>query len=267
MQSNLEGGPQGSRDRLEPSFEARLRLAPQDEGQGGNKDKAVDGKSAAPLGAYRRHDLVRVDPAAWAAMLRQRPDLDGVPHIAGWATAGRPLILRRYFAGEARDLVPLGLPLPPADGKRRLSFAFLPDKLTLHPPVAPADARAAAPEAWQLTLDALITLGASHGLTPRPFGSLLWQAATGLTYLAATSDLDLLWPLPTQTIPAGFLVALARIADAAPMRLDGELLLSDGAGLHWRELLDAPDTGEVLAKHIDRLEMRPVAGLRGGAAA
>ncbi|MCE4224092.1 malonate decarboxylase holo-[acyl-carrier-protein] synthase [Methylobacterium sp. C25] len=214
-----------------------------------------------------RHDLVRVDPAAWAAMLRQRPDLDGVPQLAGWAEAGRPLIVRRFFPGEPRDSIPLGLPLPPADGKRRIGFAFSPDDLSLYPVLALADARTVAPEAWHTTLDALIALGAEHGLTPRPFGSLLWQAATGLTYLAATSDLDVLWSLPTQTIPAGFLAALARIAEAAPMRLDGEILLPDGAGLHWREVLDAPETGDVLAKHRDRLEMRAVASLKGRASA
>ncbi|GEP11211.1 malonate decarboxylase holo-[acyl-carrier-protein] synthase [Methylobacterium gnaphalii] len=210
-----------------------------------------------------RHDLVRVDPAAWAVKLRQRPDLDGVPHLAGWAEAGRLLIIRRFFPGEPRDSIPLGLPLPPADGKRRISFAFSPEDLSPHPPLALADTRPAAPGTWHSTLDALIALGAEHGLTPRPFGSLLWQVATGLTYLAAASDLDVLWPLPTQTIPAGLLAALARIAEAAPMRLDGELLLPDGAGLHWREVLEASESGEVLAKHLDRLEMRSVAMLKG----
>ncbi len=32
------------------------------------------------------------------------------------------------------------------------------------------------------------------------------------------------------------------------MRLDGEILLPDGTGLHWRELRDAPEGGTVLAK-------------------
>lgn len=223
----------------------------------------MGGKDTKPLVTHQRHRLVRVAPTAWAAMLRYRPDLDGVPHLAGWAEAGRPLIIRRFFPGERRDSIPLGLPLPPADGKRRIAFAFSPDDLSPYPPLTLADARAVAPATWQSSLDALITLGAEHGLTPRPFGSLLWQAATGLTYLAATSDLDILWPLPMQTIPADFLAALARISEAAPMRLDGELLLPDGAGLQWREVLEAPETGEVLAKHLDRLEMRAVASLKG----
>jgi phosphoribosyl-dephospho-CoA transferase len=47
------------------------------------------------------------------------------------------------------------------------------------------------------------------------------------------------------------------------MGIDGEILLPDGAGLHWRELRDAPEDGSVLAKSLDRLALQAVAGLRG----
>ena len=48
------------------------------------------------------------------------------------------------------------------------------------------------------------------------------------------------------------------------MRIDGEVVLADGAGIQWRELHEARDT--VLAKHRDRLELRDVASLRARAA-
>ncbi len=66
-----------------------------------------------PAEAFARHDLVAAAPAAWDALLAGRRDLDGVPHLPGWAKAGRPLIVRRRVPGEGDDLVPLGLPLPP----------------------------------------------------------------------------------------------------------------------------------------------------------
>ena len=46
------------------------------------------------------------------------------------------------------------------------------------------------------------------------------------------------------------------------MRIDGEILLPDGTGLHWRELRDAPGGGSVLAKSLDGVALMSVAGLR-----
>ncbi|MDP4002169.1 malonate decarboxylase holo-[acyl-carrier-protein] synthase [Methylobacterium sp. NEAU K] len=216
--------------------------------------------------AFARHDLVRADPGAWADWLRTRVDLAGIPHLAGWTAAGRPLIVRRRVPGEMAGSVPLGLPLPPADGKRRIGLAL--PAAELAPLAAPSLAETAehAPAAWHGTIAALVALGERHGLVPRPFGGLLWQAVTGLPYLTTTSDLDLLWPCPAP-VPSGLLDGLATIADSAPMRIDGEILLPDGAGLHWRELRDAPEDGTVLAKGLDGLAMRPVAPLRAGIAA
>ncbi|MCJ2012379.1 malonate decarboxylase holo-[acyl-carrier-protein] synthase [Methylobacterium sp. J-076] len=203
-----------------------------------------------------RHDLVAADPAAWADLLRARADLDGVPHLAGWAEAARPLIVRRRVPGEGDACVPLGLPLPPADGKRRIGLALPPDALRPVPPPTLAGTAHHAPAAWAPAIDALLALGNAHRLVPRPFGALLWQAVTGLTYLAATSDLDLLWPGPA---PRTLLDGLAAIDADAPMRLDGEILLPDGGGVQWRELREAPMGGSVLVKYLDRVAMRPAA--------
>lgn len=210
-----------------------------------------------PAEAPARHDLVAADPGAWDALLAGRPDLDGVPHLPGWARAGRPLIVRSRVPGEEDRLVPLGLPLPPADGKRRIGLA-LPVEV-LRPVTAPSLAETAphAPSAWQPAIGEILALASEHDLTPRPFGALLWQAVTGLTYLAATSDLDLLWPGP---VPRSLLDGLARIDATAPMRLDGEILLPDGGGVQWREWREAPPGGSVLVKFLDRVAMRPVTG-------
>ena len=209
-----------------------------------------------PAEAFARHDLVAAEPAAWDALLAGRPDLDGVPHLPGWAKAGRPLIVRRRVPGEGDDLVPLGLPLPPADGKRRVGLALPAQALRPVTPPNLAEAAPHAPAAWRGAIDALLALAAEHGVTPRPFGALLWQTVTGLTYLSPTSDLDLLWPGP---VPRAFLDGLARIDAEAPMRLDGEILLPDGGGVQWRELHEAPPGGTVLVKYLDRVAMRSVA--------
>ncbi|MCJ2033251.1 malonate decarboxylase holo-[acyl-carrier-protein] synthase [Methylobacterium sp. J-068] len=205
-----------------------------------------------------RHDLLTVAPAAWAALLAERPDLDGVPHLAEWAQRGWPVIVRRRVPGEDATLLAAGLPLPPALGKRRIGLAFAPGAVVPRPGLTLSDARDAAPPSWHPTLDALIAHGAAHGRAPRVFGGLLWQALTGLPYLSATSDLDLLWP---GAVDRAFLEGLARIDAHAPLRLDGEILLADGFGVNWRELHAAGPGDTVLAKGLERLELRPVAAL------
>lgn len=213
--------------------------------------------------ALRRHDLLVVAPDSWAALLAARPDLGGVPHLAGWARAGWPVILRRRNPGEAMDALPAGLPLPPADGKRRIGLLLSPDSARPRPAVTLAEARTAAPESWQPTLEALLALGAAHGLVPRVFGALLWQHLTGLTYLTAASDLDLLWPV-AGPLDRSLLTGLAAIEADAPMRLDGEIVLPDGAGVNWREWHAAEPGTDILAKGMERLGLRPVTVDRDG---
>ncbi|EGD00180.1 phosphoribosyl-dephospho-CoA transferase, partial [Burkholderia sp. TJI49] len=93
-----------------------------------------------------------------------------------------------------------------------------------------ADVRGAAPDAWQPALRELDALGTRCGVSGRAFGSLAWQWLTGETYLGASSDLDLVFPLPRVGRLAPLLDGLAAIDVRAPMRIDGELLRDDGAG-------------------------------------
>ena len=176
------------------------------------------------------------------------------------------MILRRRNPGETTAHVPVGLPLPPADGKRRIGLALPAEAVRPRPPVALAQAHDAAPDAWRPTLAALDALGRRHGLAPRVFGSLLWQHLTGLAYLSDTSDLDLLWPV-AGPIDRDLLHAIATLDAGAPMRLDGEFVLPDGRGLNWRELHAAAPGDTVLAKHRDGLALCEARTLLAGEAA
>lgn len=141
------------------------------------------------------------------------------------------------------------LALPPSMGKRRIGVVAPVEAIvSSEAPPALAALRDAAPEAWRVTLDALDALARRHRVGCRAFGSLAWQALTGLTYLSAGSDLDVLFELPAgrpdagSSGSAGGREALAALLDgiaacdaAAPMRIDGELIRADGAGANWRE--------------------------------
>ncbi|BDU21418.1 malonate decarboxylase holo-[acyl-carrier-protein] synthase [Dyella sp. GSA-30] len=190
-------------------------------------------RSDAPL---QRHQLVRLKPASWSELLHARSDLAGEALLQGWADCGWPLIARRPLPGEAGGYA-LGLPLPPAAGKRRIavnarhedidavsSLPYLQE--TIH----------SAPAAWASSMDRLTMLAARHAIEARVFGSLAWQWLTGLTYLSPGSDLDVIWTLPPPGHIAPLLAELAEIETLAPMRLDGELIRADGSGVNWREL-------------------------------
>jgi phosphoribosyl-dephospho-CoA transferase len=211
----------------------------------------------------RRHDLIRVAPAAWDAMLRCHPDLLDQPLVADWARLGRPAIVRRRMVGDCAHGVPAALPLPPCHGKRRLAFSFPAGAaIAAVPPVLLCDAARTAPMAWQSIVNAVLDIGDTVKITPRVFGALLWEHATGLPYLTATSDLDLLWSIPNEQTAALLVERLLKLEAEGPVRLDGELEMQDGAGVNWRELPhDSGQRGQVLVKTMDGVEVRTKAAL------
>jgi phosphoribosyl-dephospho-CoA transferase len=191
---------------------------------------------AAPELPLRRHQLVRLHPDAWEAWLATQAALTEEPLLRDWARHGWPLIVRRPLPDEPAG-VPLGLPLPPWAGKRRLAICIAPEAIaSLLPLPTLVEVIASAPQAWHPSLRQLLALAESYEVVPGVFGSLAWQWLTGLAYLGPGSDLDLAWPAPRRQRLGAFLTGLAQIETEAPMRLDGELLRADGAGVNWREV-------------------------------
>ena len=214
--------------------------------------------------SLRRHDLLQVEPSAWDAMLRWHPGLAELPLVADWARLNRPVIVRRRMAGDRPDGVPAALPLPPRYGKRRLAFSFSSGAaLVALPPVLLRNAVSAVPPAWRAIVAALLDLGEPGGIAPRVFGALLWQHTTGLPYLTAQSDLDLLWSVSDERTAASIAEGLLQLDEDGPVRLDGELELPDGAAVNWRELArsDACPGDELLVKTMDGVEIRTRAAL------
>lgn len=193
--------------------------------------------------ALARHSMVKVTAAGWTAVMKRYPELASEPIVAGWAHVGRPLVVRRPACSDTAGLVPLGLPLPPSHGKRRIAVSLAAaDIVAFAQPPLLADAAAAAPPAWRETIEKLVQLLPET----RAYGSLAWQHLTGLPYLSEGSDLDLLWPLSSADKTGILLSRIARIAKQSPMRLDGEITGPAG-GVQWRELTGT-DEDEVLVK-------------------
>jgi phosphoribosyl-dephospho-CoA transferase len=211
----------------------------------------------------RRHDLVQVEPAAWDAMLRCHPAFVDLPLVADWARLRRPVIVRRRMVGDCVGGVSAALPLPPCHGKRRLAFSFPAGAaMAAVPPVLLCEAARTTPTPWQSVVTAVLNVADTVKTRPRVFGALLWEHVTGLPYLTANSDLDLLWSVSDELTAELLVERLVKLEAEGPVRLDGELELPDGAGVNWRELAHNSDRrSQVLVKTMDGVEVRARAGL------
>jgi phosphoribosyl-dephospho-CoA transferase len=213
--------------------------------------------------SWRRHELLSVAPSSWRLELASRPAVAAAPFLATWADNGWPVIVRRRMAGDDADRVPVGVPLPPAAGKRRIALT-IPEQAVLErsPPPSLLAAGHAANPGWGPTIRALVALGARHSVSPAAFGSLLWQYRIGLPYLSPRSDLDVLWPIRADCEIGALVAGIAAAERGAPMRIDGEVVFPDGEAVNWRELhmaLNQDGPTEVLAKSIGGMRLLDVA--------
>lgn len=208
----------------------------------------------------RRHALLVVEPRAWLAVAAAQPEA----LVQRWATQGWPLIVRRPYPSEpdlTGRLVPLGLPLPPTEGKRRLSFqapikALRPFTTSVWPQVVATQPGMTASR--QADIKRLEALAQRHHLTPEPMGSLLWGAVTGLPYLSPTSDIDLLWRVDPSCLDIhAFLVDLEQTAATLNTQLDGEIIFPGDQAVQWHELVSAAPGDEVLVKSFTGLSLTP----------
>jgi phosphoribosyl-dephospho-CoA transferase len=190
-----------------------------------------------------------------------------LPLVRSWADRGWPVIVRRRAEADDPGLVPVGLPLPQAAGKCRIALLLPADGVLQRssPPLLRIAARVADP-GWRPTIASLLALGASIGVEPSAFGSLLWQHQTGLTYLSPHSDLDVLWPVPPGFDVLSLVFGIAEVQRAAPLRIDGEVIFPDGIAVNWRELWmahRAADQAMVLAKTMEGVRLLDIASLPG----
>ena len=209
---------------------------------------------------FHRHDLLDVVPEAWADVV---PGLalpaDAARLVTDWCRRGWPVIVRRRLAGDAADGIPVAVQLPNAVGRLRVAVSVPPSSVTRRVGISLAEAVRSAPREWNDIVSSL--LGLNGFPCPLVYGGLLWQHVTGQPVLRETSDLDLLWnPLPHRRL--ALLDALAHL-DGGAVRIDGEIVLEDGAGVSWRELRAAADGRalQVVVKTMDGVALRDVASI------
>jgi len=198
-----------------------------------------------------RHDLMWVSPEGWEACLEMQPRLRQLPSVRSWITAGRPVIRRRLMPGDNPKCCPAAITTPLAEGRMRIGLEVTADAIVhVEKPPALVTVQKTLPLTWQATLERIVATGHRHGLTPRVFGSAMWQVVTGHPYLTDRSDIDLLWHVPDARLAesAALCLSLQKIGQDAPVRLDGEIMRDDGLSMNWREFDISRSDRDILVK-------------------
>ena len=209
--------------------------------------------------SFNRHTLVWIRPECRAAVAAQITDDAMRAQVAAWLAADRPLVVAHQPCGEVlSDTIATGLALPPAQGKRRIALSVAAKDIARYTPALRlADAVAHAPAAWQPALAELDAAAIHIDLELRVFGSLAWQALSGLNYLTPQSDIDLLWHPRSHTQLQQGIALLARWEQASGLRADGEVLFGGSSAVSWREwaTLKSGENQRVLVKRVSSAEL------------
>ncbi len=228
---------------------------------------------AAQYGVFARHDLCWLQQGASefgagstirsidGRSPRIAEETDGAQDaVRGWIAARRPLIVTRQCADREPGRRQLAMCGPRMMVPRRVAVGVSADDIGAVTPALPLESTIhAAPLRWQPGLRALDLALAELDLTARVFGSLAWQALTGLAYLHAGSDVDLIVDLSADAWRAAFtpegrwddgVEKLMSLVDAAPFRCDCELRLDRDAACSLAELRG--ESTQVLLKRNDR---------------
>lgn len=225
-----------------------------------------------------RHQLVWLSEAGWRAAkasVQQRESarqLEAV--LTRWQENRWPLVVCRQDPDAAPGEICLGIALPPSaehPGKQRIALRLagpmtnFADRMFIGYGIV--EGLRVAPARWRPALEAFCKACKMPYLSFYLYGSLAWQAATGLEYLTASSDIDLRFHPQTRAQLQHGLALLASSAEALP--LDGEIVFPSGRAVAWKEWRqvfranggDADSGAKVLVKEYAKVALMSVAEL------
>ncbi|NVO08026.1 MAG: malonate decarboxylase holo-[acyl-carrier-protein] synthase [Rhodoferax sp.] len=213
------------------------------------------------MSVLQRHQLVWLGAEGWQSVLARAWDAQAHSLLAHWQANQLPLVVCRQRGPETAHTISLGLPAPLQWQRRKLaldvalqdiasvgSFPLL-EQIAL----APADAA-------QVQL--LLAQTQALHVPLRVYGSYGWQQLTGLPCVRASSDLDLLIPVPNLESAGSMARALQGLRLAC--RVDGELVFPGGWAIAWREFLQLMDgtVDRVLVKERGGVQLMGMAELQ-----
>jgi phosphoribosyl-dephospho-CoA transferase len=202
-----------------------------------------------------RHALVWLKPGAtWITLAGSSSRC-----LLEWFVADKPAMVARRQGDEPADFLRLGVALPPSQqGKRRLSVAVHSSCIERsRPPLSLSEVMEViecCPSEWIGPLQLLNSLMRRTKVQPRVYGSFAWQALTSERYVGEDSDIDLLWDPGSAAKIATLVATLTQWERSVQRRADGEVLMSNGDAVCWREL--AGESKHVLVKSQSTVALR-----------
>jgi len=212
---------------------------------------------------FARHGLVWLNEAGWLDALARVAD-DHRFAVQRWREHDWPAVIRRRDADCASAEICLGIALPPdQDGvKLRVPLRVgLQGVRETRAPLEIADVIEHAGPQWRNDLCALRDEISVQGMEIRVYGSLALQTLTGLSYLRAASDIDVLFsPVDQLQLEQG--VSLLQ-QYAVRLPLDGEIAFPTGHAVSWKEWAQACGKSEnrMLVKHDSGVALQRVGEL------
>jgi len=182
----------------------------------------------------RRHDLVYLHTTAAFNSACAAEGSGLADEVRAWIALGRPLVMARQAGGPG---VQLGLSLPLRLGRQRLAIQVAREEIAaVLPPVRIQRCLERLPGPSAVAMADLAMAVADCGATIGIFGSLAWEVLTGEDYRNAESDIDIVCNVTTSAQLNSVMAALVEAAGRLHCRLDGEVRMSDGLAVSWREL-------------------------------
>jgi phosphoribosyl-dephospho-CoA transferase len=225
------------------------------------RSPAASGGAGGMLARIRRHDFAYLGARTSAFSLAGPHDATTHSIVSMWIDTRRPFVVRQQ-AGTCDDRAALGLPLTRGNGKRRIALTVERSCIArVAAPPALDDVIDALSPLWRTTLALLDRRARSIGIRFRVFGSVAWQALTGLPYVTGWSDIDLLWqPRCRPELNRG-LALLADWERGSGIRTDCEITFPGGDAVAWREWIRRSAHARILVKRLDGTTMRTPAEL------
>lgn len=186
---------------------------------------------------FNRHDLLHLkkDFSPCASEESER--------IHEWISHGYPVIVRRPGICKNGNGVHCGIPLPPAEEKKRISFIASFDVI---------EEKRELPSLRSIELERVydfVKLCDKNGFIPNVFGSLAWETITGLKYFTESSDIDILFNISSNAELYRLQAMLSSLPEKLIKLFDIEIVLWNGDAFSWREFLNS--SKKIMVKNIN----------------